>query len=308
MVDGAMAELASRQHGLFSRQQVLAAGGRDDHIKRRLQSHRWAHVAEGVYGLPGWPGTWRRRLLAACLEAGPEAVASHQAAAGLHRLVTFAEGPIVVMVAHGDHQYLHAGRLRQSTDLRSGHRSVVDGIPVTTIARTLVDLAGCRDIPLARLATAVDDAHVSGRCRLAEVHLLYDELRRPGKRGMRRLGAVLASRGPGYVPPESVLERRLLKVLRDAGLPEPRRQYPLPWRDNAEGRVDLAYPDDRVLIEGDGRRWHARMDQMERDRRRDNEALNHGWRPYRVMWADLKEHPDRVVATVWAALGAVPRK
>jgi len=305
-VDGGVAGLASRQFGLFSRAQVLTAGGTASLIDRRLRSTRWSKVAEGVYGLPGWPGSWRRRLMAACLEAGPAAVASHQSAAALHRLPTFPESPIVVMLAHGDHQRL--GRhLRQSTDLRPAHRAVVDGIPVTSIARTLVDLAACREVTFPRLAMVVEDAHVNRRCALPALHLLYDELRRPGKRGMRKLGAVLASRGPGYVPPESVLERRLLKVLREGGLPAPRRQYPLPWRASAEGRVDLAYPDHRVLLEADGRRWHARMDQMEADRRRDNEALNHGWRPYRFMWADITKHPERVAATVRDALAsAVP--
>ncbi|MGH9154599.1 MAG: DUF559 domain-containing protein [Acidimicrobiales bacterium] len=305
MVDVAVAELASRQHGLFSRAQVLSIGGTHRVITARLRSHRWSRVAEGVYGFPAWPDSWRRRLMAACLEAGPDAVASHHAAAALHGLATFAEGPIVVMLAHGDHQRLGL-RLRQSTDLRPSHRTVVDGIPVTTVARTLVDLAACRDISMGRLARAIDDAHVAGRCRVHELHLLYDELRRPGKRGMKRLGALLAVRGPGYVPPESVLERRLLKVLREAGLPEPRRQYPLPWRDNAQGRLDLAYPERRVLIEADGRRWHSRIDQMENDRRRDNEALNHGWRPYRFMWDDITKRPATVIATVRDALARVP--
>ncbi|MGH9165070.1 MAG: DUF559 domain-containing protein [Acidimicrobiales bacterium] len=304
MVDLVVAELAGRQHGVFSRSQVLALGGTSQLIKRRLRSDRWRHVAQGVYGLPGWPDTGRQRVMAACLEAGPTAVASHQTAAALHRLPGFPEGPVVVMLAHGDHQRL-GRQLRQSTDLRDGLHTMVDGIPVTTLARTLVDLAACRDVSLGRLARALDDAHVSGRCPVGEVHRLYEELRRPGKRGMRKLGALLAVRGPGYVPAESVLERRLMKVLRDASLPAPCRQYPMPWRTDAEARVDFAYPAERVLIEADGRRWHSRMDQMENDRRRDNEALNHGWRPYRFMWDDITKRPETVVATVRDALAHV---
>jgi hypothetical protein len=168
-VDGAVAGLAERQFGLFSRAQVLSAGGTGSLIDRRLRSTRWLKVAEGVYGLPVWPDSWRRRLMAACLEAGPTAVVSHQSAAALHKLPTFCEGPVVVMLAHGDHQRL-GSQLRQSTDFR----------------------------------------------------------------------------------------------------------------------------------------WHARMDQMEADRRRDNEALNHGWRPYRFMWADITTHPERVAATVRNAVARVP--
>ena len=119
---------------------------------------------------------------------------------------------------------------------------------------------------------------------------------------MKLLGQVLADRGPGYVPPESVLERRLLKVLADGGLPAPRRQHPLPWRLEATGRVDLAYPAARIIIEGDGRRWHTRMRDFDVDRARDNEALNHGWRPYRFTWVQITKSPGDVCHTLRRAL------
>lgn len=298
--DSQIHELASRQYGLFSRSQAAAP----PHIvHQRLAAGRWLVVAPGVYSLPGVPDCLRRRLWLAHLDVGLHSVVSHEAAAALHGLTTYKPGPVTVTVPHGDHERPPAYEVRQSTDLRPHHVTTVDGLPVTTPARTLVDLAARRRPD--RLAQALDDAHLTRLCRVGDVLALYDELRRPGKHGMRLLGRLLASRGPGYVPPESVLERRLLKVLAAGGLPAPVRQAALPWRPHAPQRVDLLYPAERVIIEVDGRRWHSRTDQMALDRQRDREAQNHGYGVYRFVWEEITKQPDMVCATVRTALRRV---
>lgn len=296
MSDITVSGLAGRQFGLFSRSQV----DDDDLIFRRVTHGRWVQMAPGVYSLPGWPDSWHRRLWLAHLDVGLHSVVSHEAAAALHRLTTYGPGSVTVTVPHGDHERPAPYEVRQSTDLRPHHVTTVDGLPTTTPARTLVDLAARRRLD--RLSRAVDDAHVSRTCRIEEVLVVYDELKRPGKRGLRMLGRLLAARGPGYVPPESVLERRFLRLIRAAGLPEPQRQAPLPWRPQAPSRVDFLYPEHRVIIEVDGRRWHARMDQMAADRRRDREAQNHGYRVYRFVWEEVTRQPEDVCETVDRAL------
>jgi len=208
---------------------------------------------------------------------------------------------VILTVVHGDHErQSRLWRIHQSTDLRPSHVEAIKGLPVTTVARTLFDLAAVAGEE--RLGRSMDDAHVSGLCRVADVQALYEELRRRGKRGMKRLGELLALRGPGYVPPESVLERKLLTALDDPRLPTPVRQYELPWRERAHERVDLAFLDQQIIVEGDGRRWHTRMDQMAADRRRDREALNHGWRPYRFVWEEITQDPAMVCDTIVQAL------
>ena len=300
MLDEEVAELASRQYGLLRRAQAFDKGATNAMTYRRLAAGRWLQLAPGVYGVPGWPWSWHRSLWLAHLDVGPASVVSHEAAAAVHRFASFRPGPVVLTVPHGDHERPCPWTVHQATDLRSNDVVMVDGLPVTTKARTLFDLA--KVTRRGRLELAVDDAHVSGACRVEEVMAVYAALRRRGKPGMKMLGAVLRARGPGYVPPGSVLERRLLKVLDGGGLPAPVRQYPLPWRPGAEARVDFAYPQVRVLVEADGRRWHSRMDQMATDRRRDREALNHGWRPYRFVWEEIIGDPDNVAATVRDAL------
>ena len=300
MVDGLVADLARRQGGVFARWQVLALGVTATVITSRLQAGRWVQLAAGVYSMPGMPFSWRRSLMAACLEAGPDAVASHESAAALHGLATFVPGPVVVMLAHGDHQHVRLGRLRQSTDLRPHHRTTVGGIPVTTVARTLVDLAAV--VRPGRLRIVVEDALAAGTCTVEDVRRCHQELRRPGKRGMRSLDLVLGALGPGRVPAPSVLERRLRQVLRAGGLPAPAREHPSPWRQDTDGRVDFAYPAAKILIEADSRRWHTRERDFEVDRRRDREAQLAGWDVYRFTWHDLRTDPEDVVATVRRAL------
>src|SRR5688572_5784149 len=106
------------------------------------------------------------------------------------------------------------------------------------------------------------------------------------KPGMANLRKVLESRGPGYVAPASRLERLLTDVLTGGGLPLPERQHPLPSRVGP-GRVDLAYPAARLIIEADSRRWHTRVADFETDRLRDNEATVLGWRILRYTWQRL---------------------
>jgi very-short-patch-repair endonuclease len=304
-MDHVLAELAASQCGLFSRAQVLHHGGDDDLVRRRLGARRWLPMAPGVYSLPGWEPSWRRSLWLAHLDVGPHSVVSHEAAAAVHGLAFSGPAPVVLTVPHGDHERPSPWEVHQLKDLRPGDVTDVDGLPVTTTARTLFDLAAVT-ASRGRYERMLDEAHVSGRCRVEEVRAIYDALRRRGKPGMRLLAQVLEVRGPGDVPPASELERRLLTVLRQGGLPRPKRQFPLPWRDEAEGRVDLAYPDQRVLLEADGRRWHSRMDQMATDRRRDREALSHGWRPYRFVWEEITRRPELVCATVYEALAGPP--
>ena len=302
MVDEAVARVASRQYGLFTRAQALALGVTATMILARLRGGQWLQVAPGVYSFPGIGDSGHRRLMAACLEAGPGAVVSHEAAAALHRLATFTPGPVVVMLAHGDHQHLRLGTLRQSTDLGPHHCTTIEGVPVTTPVRTIADLAGV--LRPGRLRIVVEDALAARACTLDELARCHEELRRPGKRGMRGLGLVVAALGPGRVVETSALERRLLRVLRDGGLPKPVREHELPWRRDTPGRVDVAYPDARVIVEADSRRWHTRERDFEVDRRRDREAQLAGWDVYRFTWDDLRRQPDEVVGTLFRALAA----
>jgi very-short-patch-repair endonuclease len=119
---------------------------------------------------------------------------------------------------------------------------------------------------------------------------------------MAAVGLVVRSLGPGPVRSATVLERRLRRVLREGGLPHSVSEHDLPWTRETPGRIDLAYPTGRVVIEADSRRWHTRERDFEVDRRRDREAQLAGWQVYRFTWEDLVQRPEEVVATVGRAL------
>jgi hypothetical protein len=298
----ALMELSARQYGLFSRSQALDLGISPGMLDRALDSGRITHEADAVYGIPGWPESWHRRLWRAYLATGPHAVVSFETAAAIERLTNYPPGRLVLTTPHGDHHWHGLADMRQRTDMHPDHITVMQGLRVTTVVRTLFDLAAVSGKQ--RLAVAIEDAHIVGQCRLEELQAFYDELRRPGKKGMRMLGRILSERGPGYVPPESWLQRRMLKVLEDGGLPRPSVEVQLPWRTQRESRTDALYVPQRVLLEADGRRWHTRVDQMAEDRRRDREAINHGYRPLRFVYEELRYDPQMVVETVRDALAA----
>jgi hypothetical protein len=298
----AISGIASGQYGLFSRAQAQLHGVSQDMLDTALAVGRITHEAEGVYGMPGWPESWWRQVWRAYLATGPHVVVSHETAATIRRLTNFPRGRIVLTTPHGDHHWHGLADMRQSTDLAPDHISVVAGLRVTTMVRTLFDLAAV--VRRERLAVAIEDAHISGECRLEELLAFYEDLRRPGKRGMKKLGKILSERGPGYVPSQSWLQRRMVRVLVGGGLPEPEVEVHFPWRTERESRADALYRVKRIILEADGRRWHTRVDQMAEDRRRDNVAQNHGHRVYRFVYPELRYDPEYVVETAREALAA----
>lgn len=104
------------------------------------------------------------------------------------------------------------------------------------------------------------------RTTLGAISAVFAQVARPGKPGMDTLASVLDERGDGYVPPTSELERGLFDTLDAGGLPPPARQIPLPGRGVVPGVADGGYLDALILLEADGRRWHARVQAARRDR------------------------------------------
>ena len=119
--------------------------------------------------------------------------------------------------------------------------------------------------------------------------------------GTKRLRRVVENL-TGNALSESELERLLIELIVDAGLPEPVKQFHAPWLKRLNGRVDLAYPMYEILIEGDSRRWHGTFDAFESDRTRDNAAQIAGWIILRITWRMIQTEPSGVIQTVKAAL------
>ena len=123
-----------------------------------------------------------------------------------------------------------------------------------------------------------------------------------GGAGSTALAEILAARGEGLAATESKLERRYLEMCDATGIPRPNPQVQLWWRDRVVGRVDMAYPEQRVIVELDGRRGHQQLVDQERDRIRDQEAAAAGWLTARVTWNQLHRGRAALVERINAIL------
>jgi very-short-patch-repair endonuclease len=291
-------ELAAAQHGLVSRSQLNQLGINRGVIDHRVAVGKWQRMQPGVYRIAGAPETGKQRLMAAVLWAGEGAVASHHAAAALHQLDGFVEGPIEIsstraLKSSGDSVVLHRVKTFGVADV-----TVVDGIPVTSAARTIVDLAGAVGIPNRAGAVGLSDlerALDSGlRQRMFTLTRMEWEIRQSrGKRGVKELTNLVEER-KRYGVPETELERDFIRLIKRSALEMPQCQY----RIAGVGRVDFVYPEDKLAIETDGYAWHSDPDAFQKDRARDQELLRLGWRVLRFTKQDIRDRPAQVIKLI----------
>ena len=212
---------------------------------------------------------------------------------------SFGCGPIDVLRLGHSGRVAPSTRLRETRFLPEHHTAVVDGIPVTSPARTLLDLCGC--VHPGRADRALENALHMKLVTLPRMEIVLAECARQGRPGITTLRSLLAQRGGGYVPTESELERLVLAVLDAAGLPEPERQVVLGDNERLVGRVDFLYRAARLVIEADGRQHGGWLATIE-DERRDALLRAAGYRVIRVTWRMLTQEPELFVAALKAEL------
>lgn len=289
--DQALARLAARQHGVVTTRQLREVGLDAGSIAYRRRSGRLHPLHRGVYAVGHPRLSWEGRQLAAALAAGPDAVLSHSSAAALWRLIGRREGPVDVTVP-GRLRSREGIRVHTTRDLHPRDRTRNAGIPVTTVARTLRDLAEVA--PEKTLRRAVSEAYVQRR--VDEDRLRQQCEAAPGHRGAARLRALL---GPRLAPTRSELEDRVLRLLLDHGLPRPRVNTVI------EGlEVDFLYARQRLVIEADGRRYHGHRLARRSDAARQATLAVAGYRVLRVGWTEVTRRPGEAADRVREALAA----
>jgi hypothetical protein len=286
-MEKAIGRFARRQHGLVTREQAASVGLSSSAISRRLTGGAWRRVAAGVFAVVTAPATWRQRLLAACLAAGPGAAASHRSAGALFGLSGVSTGAVEITVPRGRSHRSTLAVLHQACDLPPGDITRIDGIPVTRPARTLVDLAAA--VSPRVLEEAVDDALCRRLVGLERLDRRAQSLRGRGRAGSAALGNVLATWHDGGLLPQETAEARLFRRLVHAGLPPPERQHEVyaPGTGRFVGRLDLAWPDVRVGFELDGFRWHGSPCAHGRDVARHNGLKALSWTVFQATPTDL---------------------
>lgn len=165
--------------------------------------------------------------------------------------------------------------------------------PVTTPARTAIDLAGRMHV--ATLRQLVEHGLTEKHYRTVDLGMLLDRVRRPGKNGVRRMAQVLDDLGPGDGLPHSELERLGDEVIARADVPAPVHEYPLPSERGRRGFVDRCWPEAKMIVEFDGRKWHHRFQQALQDADRRTEAQTLGWETTPMLWEHCRGDPDRSV-------------
>lgn len=287
--------LAARQHGCISLAQATALGVSKETVSRRARDRRWERVLPRVYVVRGSPRTWEQRLFAAILWGGPGAVACGRAAAALWGFPGSRRGTVEISLSWGTRA--PGGVVVRRLSLHPGDRTVLDGFPVTTAGRTLVDAA-----VRMRGWNAFDAAfHYCLHERLTDLEslkLLSTRHSGPGNSGGARLRNALAAYAADR-PAASPLESRCARKLDRSGLPAARRQYEV----RIEGRrrfLDFAWPTQRVALEVDGFRWHSSRAAWESDRARHGELRRAGWTVITATHDDIERRFDRLEAELAA--------
>jgi very-short-patch-repair endonuclease len=284
-----IAGLSERQHGVVTRGQLLEMGLTDDGIGRRVKDGRLWRVHQGVYAVGRPTLTLHGRFIAAVLSCGPGAALSH-VAAGVLLILLEERGPrIDVTVPRSGQRRRRGAVIIHRAALPDSDVTTKHGIPVTTPARTLVDLADV--LPRRRLERALDEA--------AYLRLDVTDLQpRPGRRGSGTLAEALRRHDAGNTRTRSDLEERMLSLLRNR-LPAPE------VNSGIEGyTVDFVWREQGLIVETDGWAAHGTRSAFERDRRRDADLLAEGWRVLRISYERLEREPEWVAERIAEALRA----
>jgi very-short-patch-repair endonuclease len=292
-VDWAIAKLATRQHGVVSRTQLLTAGVTRHEIEWRLATGRLHAVHRGVYRVGHRAPGARAPEMAAALACGAGAVVSHRSAAYLWQLLPYPANPppVDIMVAgrRVRRPRIRIHRVHALDDRDTGLR---DRVPITVPARTLLDLAS--DLPIHLLERTIAEAQVR---RLVRKDDLVDQLaRNPGRPGTPAL-RTLVGRRPALT--RSAAERRMLALVRAADLPTPLVNARI-----GRYEVDFLWRAERLAVEVDGYAYHSNRRAFERDRAKDAALAASGHTVLRVTWRQLTRAPETVVARLAAALAA----
>lgn len=296
-LDERIAELAERQYGVVARWQLETLGVGRGAIEVRLRNRRLHRIHRGVYAVGHRVLSIHGRWMAAVLASGPGAVLSHATATTFWGVRSATGGPIHVTTAK---KWRSSPQIRRHCSLLpKDEATVLDGIPVTTVPKTIFDFA----------ATASID-QVESAIREAEYRQLHDRLslvdlleRYPRRRGAPRVR--LALERIETLPsgrPKSPLEERFLPFLRRHGLPRPRLND---WISVGKRRfqVDCHWPGTGQIVELDSWQAHGTRSAFRDDRTRDRVLRTAGYEVTRIAWAQLDDEPEAIAADLRRFIG-----
>ncbi len=294
-----VAAIAATQHGCVRTDDLRRVGLTRAQIRTLERNGFLIRRALDVFTVVGAPATWRQDVMAEVLLGGPQAVGSARAAAALWQLDRFRPGAIDVLSARGARRHSGRSSRHETVDLRGVDRGEVDGIPVTSPVRTLIDMG--RFVGAHRLGNMLDDAVRRNLTTYEEVHHRFSELARSGRNGIRTMRAVQDDRPCGAPPPGSPFEIEVRDLLVGAGIPSPVLQHPVRCGEY-RFLLDLAWPDHLLAVECEGFQFHRTPGQLAWDEMRRNRLQLLGWTVLGYARVRVREEPFAVIREVQRAL------
>jgi hypothetical protein len=282
-VTAAIRALAEAQHGVVSTRQLLKLGIGEDAVRSRWEGGILVPLFQGVFALGHQLLVREGRWMAAVLACGPGAVLSHGSAMELWGMRGSRGRAEVLRRSGGVHRRRPEIRLHQTRRLPEDHVTSEDGIPVTTIERTLLDMTGRLDVK--QLERALVAADRSGRVRWSELQRMVARGR--GRRGIGRLRRVAMEVDPRAVDAKSSLEVDFLALCREFGLPMPQVNV-----FAEEYLVDFLWPAQRIVVETDSYSYHGDRPAFERDHERTVALTAAGYEVHRATHRMLAWNPD----------------
>jgi predicted transcriptional regulator of viral defense system len=300
--NGRLLAFAAEHNAVFRGAHARACGLSEKQITGRISLGLWQRLYDDVYIVAGAPLTWKGALLAACWAGGFRSAASHRSAAALWQIAGGRQSIVEVTCprwrrAQHDGLVVHETKALEAVDIVA-----IEGIPVTTPERTLLDLgAVCHE---SVVEMALDAAEHRNLVTRASVEATLCRLGKRGRNGAGTLRRLLAARKPERRSPESEMETTLIRCLRRNGWPEPVPQYEIRHGGVFIARVDAAYPQWRIAVEYQSDEHHSGRRASERDNDRRLRIIAAGWFPVEATLPDVRNGGTRLSA----ALGAVRAK
>jgi very-short-patch-repair endonuclease len=293
------ADVACRQHALVTTMQMVEHGYSARQVYGAARSGLIIRVRPHVYRIAGAPVTWEQAFLAAVLSVGRGAVLSHTTAAALWQL-RHSDRDHAGLHLMSEHRIQANGVTAHQTVLPPWARAVFSAIPVTTVERTIIDLAGT--LSPTQLGQCVDDAMRRGLLRLERLRQQAAQVAPAHRRPIEPVRRILADRIPGYRPDDSDFETRMNRMWDRLGLPHAERQFPVTV-DGTTYRLDRAIVAEKIGTEWDSYRYHNATSDRDYDSNRRARLVGAGWlivpvtantEPELVARAVLRAYQDRV--------------
>ena len=295
-IESILREIGQAQHGIATRAQLLRRGLASHTIDRMVSAGRVIVLRRGLYQIGPQPAG-RAAETVAVLACGPAGRISHGSAAVYHGVLdaTNAQRAVEVTVPRDNRRRIEGVRLHRVRDLFPDEVTILDGIPITTPARTLLDIA--ETMTSREVEQALATAHRKGLVTREEMRTMVE--RHPRHRGAPLLRRLLDAEGdPAFT--RSRAEERLLDIVRSGRLPQPELNVRLLGHE-----VDFLWREARVVAEVDGYAFHSSKESFAADRRRDAELAAGGYRILRFTWSDVTE--ARLATVVRLAQALLPQ-